>query len=104
MALILRFVDKRGFVMEHSIGLVHVTDTRSLALKESIYSLLARLSLSPTQIQRQGHDRASNMRGHIKGLRSLIMQDCSSPHHIHCVAHQLQLTLAVVVRNHNDIG
>jgi len=36
MALILRFVDKRGFVMERLVGLVHVTDIRSLALKESI--------------------------------------------------------------------
>ena len=51
MALVLRFVDKKGFVMEHFVGLVHVTDTRSLALKESICSLLSELSLSPSRIR-----------------------------------------------------
>ena len=49
MTLILRVVDKRGFVMKHLVGLVHVTDIRSLALKEVIYSLLSRLSLSPSR-------------------------------------------------------
>ena len=44
------------------------------------------------------------MRVHINGLRSLIMQDCSSAHYIHYFAHQLQLTLVAVARNHNDIG
>ena len=77
MILVLRFVDKREFVMEHLVGLVHVTDTRSLASKEAIYSLLSRFSLSTSRIRRQGYDGASNMRGHINGLRSLIMQDCS---------------------------
>ena len=75
--------------MELLVGLVHVTDTRSLALKESIYSLLSALSLSPSRIRGQGYDGASNMRGHINGLRSLTMQDCSSAHYIHCFAHQL---------------
>ena len=66
--------------------------------------MLARLSLSPSRIQGQGYDRASSLRSHIKGLRSLIMQDCSSAHYIHYFAHQLQLTLVAVARNHNDIG
>jgi len=47
---------------------------------------------------------AINMRGHINGLRSLIMQDCSSAYYLHCFAHQIQLTLLIVGRNHNDIG
>jgi len=73
MTLILRVVDKRGFVMKHLVGLVHVTDIRSLALKEVIYSLLSRLSLSPSRIQDQRYDGACNMGGHINGLKSLIV-------------------------------
>jgi len=41
MVVVLRYVDKIGFVMEHLLGLVHVTDTSSLSLKENIYSLLS---------------------------------------------------------------
>jgi len=43
MALVLRFVDKKGVFMEHLVGLVYVIDTTSLALKEAIYSLLSGL-------------------------------------------------------------
>ena len=41
MALVLRYVDKRGFVMERLVGLAHVTSTTPESLKETIYSMLA---------------------------------------------------------------
>lgn len=87
MALILRYVDKRGFVMERVVGLAHVTSTTAKSLKETIYSMLAQLSLSPSHIRGQGYDGASNMRGHINGLRTLIQNDCSFVHYVHCFAH-----------------
>jgi len=63
--------------------------------------LLSQYSLSPSRIRGQGYDGASNMRGHINGLRILIMQDCPSAHYIVCFAHQRQLTL-IAVANHDD--
>ena len=62
-----------GFVMERLRGLIHVTDTSSLLLKENIYSLLSQYSLSPSRIRGRGYDGASNMRGHINGY---IIQIC----------------------------
>ncbi|KAM3398682.1 hypothetical protein P3S68_002198 [Capsicum galapagoense] len=50
MALVLRYVDKKGEVVERFIGLVHVSDTSACSLKKEIYSLLSDHSLSPSKI------------------------------------------------------
>ncbi|XP_016561742.2 uncharacterized protein LOC107860780 [Capsicum annuum] len=65
MALVLRYVDKNGEVVERFIGLVHVSDTSACSLKKEIYSLLSDHSLSPSKIRGQGYDGASNMKGEI---------------------------------------
>jgi hypothetical protein len=51
--LVIRYADRRGFVMERLIGVCHVTQTTSLALKEAIYSMLTYHKLSPSQIHGQ---------------------------------------------------
>jgi len=94
MAIVLKFVDKMEFIMERLVSLIPVTSTTTLSLKKEIYSVLAKLSLSPPRIRGQGYDGASNMRGYVNGLRSLILQEDPSAHYVHCFAHQLQLTLA----------
>ena len=50
----------------------------------------------------KGFDGASNMKEHIKGLKTLIMQESPSAYYIHCFAHQLQLVLVVVAKGNND--
>ena len=54
--------------------------------------------MSTTQIREQGYDVASNIKGDIKGLKTLIMQESPSAYYIHCFAHQLQLVLVAVVK------
>ncbi|XP_070026207.1 uncharacterized protein [Nicotiana sylvestris] len=103
MALVLHYIDKNGEVVERFVGLVHVSDTSACSLKEAIYSLLSDHSLSPSQIRGQGYDGASNMRGEISGLKTLIMKDSSSAYYIHCFAHQLQLTLVAMSKKHLDV-
>ncbi|XP_057526316.1 uncharacterized protein LOC130805556 [Amaranthus tricolor] len=61
-------------------------------------SLLMEHSLSPSMIRGQGYDGASNMRGEINGLKTLIMNDTPRAYYIHCFAHQLQLTLVAVAK------
>ena len=58
--------------MERLVGLAHVTSTTVESLKGTIYSMLDQLSLSPSRIRGQGYDGASNMRGHVHGLRTFI--------------------------------
>jgi hypothetical protein len=102
LALCLRYVDKLGRPCEHFIGVVHVDDTTSLSLKKAIEVLLDSNGLSMQQIRGQGYDGASNMKGDIKGLKTLIMQESPSAYYIHCFAHQLQLVLVAVAKGNAD--
>ena len=70
-----------------------------MSLKVAIQKLIVDHHLTPTQIRGQGYDGASNMKGEIKGLKTLIMQQSPSAYYIHCFAHQLQLVLVAVVKD-----
>lgn len=98
LALCLRYVDKLGKVCERFLGLVHIADTSSLSLKAAIQSLLVSHHLTITQIRGQGYDEASNMKGQINGLKTLMMKESPSAYYIHCFAHQLQLVLIAVAK------
>ncbi|XP_019260376.1 PREDICTED: zinc finger MYM-type protein 1-like [Nicotiana attenuata] len=103
MALVLRYVNKEGKLIERFLSIVHVKTTTSSSLQKAIYDLLLEHSLSPSQIRGQGYDGASNMQGEINGLKTLILKDNPSAYCIHCFAHQLQLTLVAVAKNHCDV-
>src|SRR5262249_23621170 len=45
-----------------------------------------------------------NMQGEFNGLKSLILRENESAYYVHCFAHQLQLTLVTVAKNHFDVG
>jgi hypothetical protein len=102
LALCLRYVDKRGKVVERFLGVVHVENTTSSTLKAAIQSLLMDHSLSLSMVRGQGYDGASNMKGHANGLKKLIMDECPSAYYVHCFAHQLQLTLVSVAKENLD--
>uniref|UniRef100_A0A2N9GI12 TTF-type domain-containing protein n=1 Tax=Fagus sylvatica TaxID=28930 RepID=A0A2N9GI12_FAGSY len=61
MAVVLRYVDKKGNVTERFLGIVHVTDTTALSLKVAIESLFSKHGLSLSRLRGQGYDGASNM-------------------------------------------
>ncbi|XP_016447034.1 uncharacterized protein LOC107772060 [Nicotiana tabacum] len=103
MALILRYVNKSGMVIERFLGIVHVDDTYSSSLQKAIYSLLLDHSLSRSKIRGQGYNGASNMQGKISGLKSLILQDTPSAYCIHCFAHQLQLAFVALSKKYSDV-
>ncbi|WVZ80661.1 LOW QUALITY PROTEIN: hypothetical protein U9M48_028119 [Paspalum notatum var. saurae] len=102
LALCLRFVNKKGETVERFLGLVHVGDTTALTLKEAIQSLLMKYQLPFSKVRGQGYDGASNMRGHVNGLKKLIMEESPSAYYVHCFAHQLQLTLVAVAKENLD--
>jgi hypothetical protein len=102
LALCVRYIDKLGRVCERFLGVVHVASTTSAALKKAILTLLSDHHLSPSQIRGQGYDGASNMKGKINGLKTLIMKESPSAYYIHCFAHQLQLVLVSVAKGNDD--
>ena len=56
MAIILRFVDKEGFIKECLFHVVHVRDTTALTLKNKICVVLSCYNPHIENIQGQGYD------------------------------------------------
>jgi hypothetical protein len=81
-----------------------VSDTVATLLKVAVESKLAEHNLCLSQVRGQGYDGASNMRGEFNRLKSLILSENTSTHYIHCFAHQIQLTLVAVAKNHIDVA
>ncbi|XP_058783208.1 uncharacterized protein LOC131657874 [Vicia villosa] len=98
MSLVLRFVDKDGFIQERFFGLARVNDTTSSTLKQKVCDILSLHNLDVSNIRGQGYDGASNMRGEWNGLQALFMKDCPYSYYVHCFAHRLQLALVTASR------
>ncbi|KAI5648574.1 hypothetical protein M9H77_34579 [Catharanthus roseus] len=62
MSIVFIFVNDNGEVIEHFLGVVHVNDTSTQTLKNSIDDFFAINGLSISQLRGQGYDGASNMR------------------------------------------
>ncbi|CAN6722683.1 unnamed protein product [Malus baccata var. baccata] len=72
MAMVLRYVDDNGHVIERFVGIQHVTDTTSSSLKDAIDTLFSRNGLSISKLRGQGYDGASNMRVWLIMLEHLV--------------------------------
>jgi hypothetical protein len=96
MAIVVRFVNKKGEVIEHFLGIKHVKDTTSESLKKALVDMLSDHGLVVANIRGQGYDGASNMRGEFNGLQKLIRDENPFAFYIHCFAHQLQLVVVAV--------
>ena len=96
MAMILRFVNDEGKVMERFLGLKHIEKCTSVALKEALLSMISSHKLSISKLRGQGYDGASNMRGEFNGVQKLIRDENPYAFYVHCFAHQLQLVVVVV--------
>ncbi|XP_039823667.1 zinc finger MYM-type protein 1-like [Panicum virgatum] len=96
MAIIVRYVNKKGQVVERFLGIKHVKLTTSEALKRAIVEVLSAHGLTIAKIRGQGYDGASNMRGEFNGVQKLIRDENPYAFYIHCFAHQLQLVVVSV--------
>ncbi|CAN6578228.1 unnamed protein product [Malus baccata var. baccata] len=104
MAMVLRYVDDNGHVIERFVGIQHVANTTSSSLKDAIDILFSRYGLSISKLRGQGYDGASNMRGELNGLKTKILREQPCAYYVHCFAHQLQLALVAVAKNNIDIA
>ncbi|XP_028062659.1 zinc finger MYM-type protein 1-like [Camellia sinensis] len=103
MAVVIRYVDKKVQVIERFLGIEHVANTNALSLKQAIENFFFKLGLSIFRLRGQGYDGASNMQGEFNGIKTLIVKDNPCAYYVHCFAHQLQLALVAVAKNHNQI-
>ena len=61
MSPVLRYVNKKGIIIEQFLEIVHVASTTALSLKCAIECLLCEHNLSLSNLRGQGYDGASNM-------------------------------------------
>ena len=61
MSLVLRYVNKKGIIIERFVGIIYVASTTALSLKCAIEYLLCEHNLSLSNLCGQGYDGASNM-------------------------------------------
>ncbi|XP_059301905.1 uncharacterized protein LOC132053822 [Lycium ferocissimum] len=105
MTIVLRYVAKKGIVIERFIGIINVTDKSAQSLKETIDSLLMSYSLSPSKTRGQGYNGDTNMEREINNdLKTLILQDNRSSHCTHCFAQPLHLTLVAAAVAKRECG
>ncbi|XP_050142170.1 uncharacterized protein LOC126618119 [Malus sylvestris] len=98
MAVVLRYVNKKGEAIEKFLGVQHVTSTTSSSLEEAIERFFATTNLSMSKLRGQGYDGASNMKGELNGLKTKILNKYPQAFYVHCFAHQLQLALVAVAK------
>ncbi|XP_057461834.1 uncharacterized protein LOC130752063 [Actinidia eriantha] len=103
MAVVVRYVNIEGYVIESFLSLEHVTSTTAISLKEVIKILFLRHKLSISKLRGQGYDGDSNMRREFNGLKTLILKENQTSYYVHCFAHQLQLVLVAVTKKHYDV-
>ena len=86
------------------MGIKHVSINSALSLKEAADDLFSTHGLSISMLCEQSYDGASNMQGGFNGLKTLIMKENECAYYVHCFAHQLQLALVAVAKNHIHIA
>ncbi|XP_028078131.1 uncharacterized protein LOC114280017 [Camellia sinensis] len=103
MAVVIRYVDKKGQVIKRFLGIEHVTNTNALSLKQAVENLFSKLGLSIFRLWGHGYNGASNMQYEFNGLKTLILKENPCAYYVHCFAHQLQLEFVAVAKNHDQI-
>ncbi|XP_059654315.1 uncharacterized protein LOC132301039 [Cornus florida] len=96
MAVVLRYVNKDGHIIERFIDIVHVIDKTTLSLKTLIDELLSRYGLSISRLRGQAYDGVANMEGEFNSLKMLIHKENEFAFSIQCFAYELQLALVAL--------
>ncbi|XP_070669478.1 uncharacterized protein [Malus domestica] len=104
MAVVLRYVNKKGEAIEKFLGVQHLSSTTSSSLEDAIERLFATTNLSMSKLRGQGYDGAINMKGELNGLKTKILNKYPQAFYIHCFAHQLQLALVFVAKENEDVA
>ncbi|XP_058734194.1 uncharacterized protein LOC131605923 [Vicia villosa] len=97
------FLNDKGKVVEQFISLHHAKYTTSEALKDALYGILDRHTLSISRIRGQGYDGGSNMRGEFNGLQRKILDENPYTFYVHCYAHRLQLVVVSIASSCSSI-
>ena len=103
MALVLHYVNKKRNYYRVVPQYCTCSKYRRFVTQYAIECLLCEHNLSLSKLRGQGYDGASNTQSDINDLKTLILKENKLAFYVYCFAHQLQLTLVAVAKNHINI-
>ncbi|XP_058223240.1 uncharacterized protein LOC131332949 [Rhododendron vialii] len=103
IAVVPRYVNRKGQVIEHFLGIGHVTSTDAFSRKIAVEELFSRLGLSISRLRGQGYGVADNVHEELNGLKTLILEENPCAYYVHSFAYKLQPALVNVAANNSGI-
>ena len=85
-------------VYEHFIKFMKVESSTGEDLCKTLLNSLKELNLDMKDIQGQGYDNGSNMKGHISGVQARLLKDNSRAFFVPCACHNYNLSLGDVAK------
>jgi len=100
MSLYIRFVNKKGDLVERCLALIEVPSTKAADLLEAIHASMKTSQLDKSRVIAQCYDGASNMLGKFHGMQQLIREH-GSPNaiYVHCYVHRLNLVIIELAKS-----
>ena len=100
MSVYVRYVNKKGELVERILALVEVPSTKAADLLAAIQRCLNDANLTMNRIVAQCYDGASNMSGEYHGLQQQVRDaGAHSAIYVHCYAHRLNLVIVEVAKS-----
>ncbi|CAL5335570.1 unnamed protein product [Camellia sinensis] len=102
----LRYVDGRGYVIEHFLGIKQISSSSVLSLRKAVEDLFSTHIEDISRLRGQIYDKVNNidMHGEFNKFTTLIMEENESAYYVHCFAHKLELTLVEAAKSHIHIA
>lgn len=92
--IVARYVNKKGKIEEHAIGLEEAKDRSAQGLMALMTKCLNDMEISLDGTVSQCYDGASVMSGHRGGLQKLLSEKCGrNIIYVHCFCHRLHLVV-----------
>ncbi len=100
MSLYIRFVNKKGDLVERCLALIEVPSTKTADLLEAIHASMKTSQFDKSRVIAQCYDDTSNMSGEFHGLQQLIREH-GSPNaiYVHYYAHRLNLVIVELAKS-----
>ena len=99
MCIAIRWVDSSYTIYEDAIGLIQLSDTKSVTLFSTIKGMLIRCSLPLSNCIGQSYDGAATMSGVRNGVQALLKKEANGHClYVYCFAHSLNLCIKDVTQ------
>ena len=99
VVFVLRWVDSSLQVHEDFVGLYETDSISSNSLCALVKDVLLRFNLKLENCRGQCYDGASNMKGHVSGISTQLLQEEPRAIYTHCYGHSLNLACQDTIRS-----